>query len=511
MKTKAKYRFGALACGAAIATSTLSAHADATSTVTTSQWAQIGQGLNLSASYDALSHAWSTKDPGAKFGSTLMVIEAAILDNAVPGLGSAILEKVNNWMYPKDDPFMLATKTITDAIRTSEANVLSRLDQLWVDVHEDHANMINANFTAGMQSLEDFRALKKWQRVDTANRVKLNQIIEDLRVVKAWIESQSQAKDTIGNLHHYVVVVNLLKEALSEASTLDYLAPAYNMQHSSGQGFDAWLASLSGEQRAALQTATADSVQASLRRFYATGASSVFDYLVGRDEEIQTALRSLRDQRFTLEGSQGGELKWWYRVDETRPQKCWQTFTASCFYTQDFGSEAGGSFSSYRTKEPEDIIALHKWFAYGQMLMEAWVPVRVELDQLWPISGSSGYRPVSVLDDALNDYLYARTGLEAQVLRGGVAQDPLAGSLDALRAATSTTTPEEWNFVVGRALLAGPARISSAAGAYRLDALRGARPTGAEWASVLASTTSAEGVDGYFKGQFAAKFVATVL
>ena len=174
-------------------------------------------------------------------------------------------------------------------------------------------------------------------------------------------------------------------------------------------------------------------------------------------------------------------------------------------------SFACGDFGPYCTNEPEQIMALHKWFAYGEMLMRVWAPVRTTLDRLWLTSGAEGYRPRSLLDQDLERFLYARTGLEAEMAHGSeVAPDPLAGALERLRAATGQQEVDAWNFIVGRGVEHGPAFIDAAIQARSADILGSDAPDAEEWARALVGADTKNDVSAYFRAQGAAKFIAVV-
>jgi len=241
--------------------------------------------------------------------------------------------------------------------------------------------------------------------------------------------------------------------------------------------------------------------QLGVSRLLATGSGAVFDYLIGRNDELQAALVAMRDQRFVVQGNEPGYPTWWYRLDSESSVECWEREDDTCYYARDSGTLASGSFSDYLTTEPEYIIELHKWFEYNSMLMTVWTPIRIALDELWTIAGQDGYRPMTALDEDMDAYLYAESGLESELVGDAIPRDELADALDYLFSLTSSTHRREWSFIEGVALARGADFIRGAGYARYQNPLRDGFPTGAVWAEVLSQSRTVEEVEAYFRSQ----------
>jgi len=468
--------------------------ASAQSTWTGPEWSDLANKLPLSSSYDSLQRVWANKDQGGRFGGTLLVLEAAVLDYYAPGVGTAIREKIIDYLYPKTDPFQAGIQTILNGIAESEERIRDDIEEVWNRVHEDHSDMAYASFETASDDLRSFFNLQPHQRVDTANRVKLSDAVRDLTTFVNWIERQDQPGDIVGNLHHYVIAVRLLVEAKAEEEALARIVPDYEMFRAQGQGYYAWLDSLSATDREALLNDAADGAQLAVTEFL----DGVFDYLLGRNDEIKDALVALRDERFVLQGNEPGFVTWWYRVDSDNEEPCWEEQDDSCFYMQDTGSFSAGNFSHHITRNPEDIYELHKWFEYNAMLMTVWTPVRIALDQLWTVGGRGEYRPMVALDHDMDAYLYAESGFEGQLLGDPITPDALSGALDYLYTFTSSTHRDEWSVIEGCGLAKGPEHVVLATWARLAVNDPPATMTGKEWLDVICNTDSYEEQQEWF-------------
>jgi hypothetical protein len=482
---KAPNRLGpSIALSSALLLASNALTASAQSTYTGPEWSDLANKLPLSSSYDSLQRVWANKDQGGRFGGTLLVLEAAILDYYAPGVGTAIQQKVIDYLYPKSDPFQAGVQTILNGIAQSEQRVRDDLEEVWNRVHEDHNEMAFATFETASDELGSFFNLQPHQRVDAANRVKLSSAVRDLTTFINWIEQQDQPGDVIGNLHRYVMAVRLLVEAKAEEETLARIAPAYDMFHAPGQGYNDWLASLSSAEREALTQDAASGAQAEVTQFL----DGVFDYLIGGSDAIKDSLVVLRDERFVLQGNEPGYLTWWYRLDSDDEEPCWESQDDSCFYMRDTGSFGAGSFSHYMTRSAEDIYELHKWFEYNSMLMTVWAPVRVALDQLWSIGGRGEYRSMTVLDQDMDAYLYAESGFEDRLLGDDIPRDALADALDYLYTFTSSTHRDEWSVIEGCGISKGAEHVFLATEARYVTADYPNTMTGKEWLDVVCNT-----------------------
>lgn len=468
--------------------------ASAQSTYTGPDWKDLGSKFPLSSSYDSLQRVWASKDQGGRFGGTLLVLEAAVLDYYAPGVGTAIQEKIIDYLYPQSDPFQAGVQAILDGIAQSEERVRDDIEDVWNRVHADHQEMANARFETASGNLTSFFRLTPAQRINDANRVKLINAVSDLTTFINWIEQQDQPSDIIGNLHVYITAVRLLVEAKAEEESLARLAPAYEMHAAQGQGYLDWLGSLSSADREALKADAASGAQAEVTALL----DGVFEYLIGRNDEIKDALIALRDERFVLQGNEPGYLKWWYRLDSDDEEECWESEDDTCFYMQDTSTFSVGSFSNYMTRNPEDILELHKWFEYNAMLMTAWTPIRIALDQLWTIGGRGGYRSMTALDMDMDAYLYAESGFEDQLVGDDIPRDQLADAFDYLSQFTSETTRDEWSVIEGCGLAKGAEHVVLAPWASLAVTTPLTTMTGAEWLDVICNTDSFEEQEEWF-------------